>query len=112
MDGLAAGTFHQVVNGTHDDQASGAPVQSPGKVQIIGMGNVLGVRQGAFGQQADERLAIVSSLITGGNFFGECGLLGFGLKIVGRRKIKCSQDAASDGNKVWGKLEGHHRTSS
>ena len=50
LDGLAAGTFHQVVDGTHDDQAAGAPVQSPGKVQIIGVGNVLGVRQVVFGQ--------------------------------------------------------------
>ena len=59
LDGLAAGTFHEIVDGTCHNQPAGAAVESPSEIKAVGLGDVLGIRQHTIGQQAYKGFLIV-----------------------------------------------------
>ncbi len=99
LDGLTGGTFDEVVFCAEDEDASGPWVEAEGDVAEVCAGDVFGVWQCGWGEEADEGsvgvglFPGVGDLIGGGSWGWEGGDGGV--------------DAAIDGDEVWGEGEGY-----
>ena len=98
LDGLTGCAFDEVVFGAEDEDASGAWVEAEGEIAEVGAGDVFGVGEGGWGEDANEG-AVGVGFLPSGFEGGGCGAGGW-------ERGDGGVDAAVDGDEVGGEGDG------
>ena len=121
LDGLAAGTLYEIVDGTCHNQPAGSAVESPSEIKAVGLGHVFGVRQHPIGQQANKGFLIIRLSEAGCETLGQdlfflgrfeilrgrqiLPLIPSALRVLGLATKKAEMDVSGIQNAIWGKYE-------